>query len=234
MGVSTLANGTKELAACQDVTTTETGNFWSDRNGVTTFAGRSDRYLNTTSQWTFGEDTANGEYPYREDVVFGYDPTFLWNTVTVSNADGVTVTVQDATSVTTYFEGDNPALSVNTTDTEAIGMAQWLLATHKDPAQRVAAITLDPAAYPSLWPVVLGIEVNDRVTVKRRPKAANAGAGFTMLQDYFVESVSHDQVDFAAGVWEVSLLLSPASPVQAGILDDATYGLLDSTMILTF
>jgi hypothetical protein len=233
MGVSTLAAGTKELAACQDVTATENGNFWADRNGVTTFSGREVRYLTLTPQWVFGENTAGGEYPYQENINFGYDPTFLWNTVTINNADGVTVTVANSASVTTYFEGDNPPLAVNTTDNEAVANAQWLLVTHKDPRQRVAQVTLNPAAYPTLWPVVLGIEVNDRVTVKRRPKAANAGAGITMSQDYFVEAVSHDQVDMA-GVWTTSLLLSPVPGVQPGILDDSTLGLLDSTMILAF
>jgi len=233
MGASSLSSGTKKLAACQDVTTTENGNFWADRDGVTRFAGRQDRYLNLTSTYTFGENTAGGEYPYQEDVVFGYDPQFLWNTVTVNNANGVNVTVTDDASVTKYFESDSPSISVNTTDNEAISYAQWLVATHKDPYQRVASITLDPAAYPPLWPVVLGIEVNMRVTVARRPKAANGGAGITMSQDYFVESVSHDQVDMT-GSWTTTLLLSPVPPVQPGILDDATYGILDQTMILAF
>jgi hypothetical protein len=233
MGAATLTAGTAELAACQDVTTTEAGNFWATRDGVTTFTGRNARFLTTTSQWTFGENTAGGEYPYAEGISFGYDPQFLFNSVAVTNATGLNVTVVSPASVRRYYQGST-SQQVNTTNAQAIDRATWIIAANKDPHQRVESIQLDPAAYPTLWPLVLGIEVDQRATVKRRPKAANGGAGLTMSQDYFVESVSHDSVDLEAGVWTVTLLLSPAPPVQPGILDDATYGLLDTTMILAF
>ncbi len=233
MGASTVTTGQPELTACQNVNVTEGGNFWADRDGVVRFSSRNDRFLTTTAQYTFGEDTAGGEFPYQEDISFGYDPTFLFNDVTVSNSSGVNVTVTDPASIRRFFQGSTSA-QVNTTDAQAIDQANWTLAISKSPHQRVAQIVLDPAAYPALWPIVLGMEINNRDTVKRRPKAANAGAGITMSQDYFVESISFDAVDLESGQWPVTLLLSPTPPVQPGILDDAVYGLLDSTFILAY
>src|SRR6185369_17609798 len=86
-------------------------------------------------------------------------------------------------------------------DDDAIQLGYWLVNTRKDAKQRVASITLDAAGTNALWPVVLSIEVGDRVTVKRRPKAANRGAGIVMVGDYFVEQIVHNQVDMANGIW---------------------------------
>lgn len=235
MGVDPVTSGTPILQACQDITATEQGNFWIDRDGVVRFAGRDDRYLNLTSLVTFGENTAGGEYPYQEGIGFDFDPTFVFNLVQVVNSDGVTATTADTSSQLAFFPRSTQ-LSANTeSDDDAIQLANWVLNKHAEPVQRVASITLDPAAYPLLWPVVLGLEVNDRVTVVRRPKAANGGAGITMTGDFFVEAISHNSVDLAAGVWTTTLLLSPVD-LSAGvfIFDNASWGTFDGPGVLGY
>jgi hypothetical protein len=79
----------------------------------------------------------------------------------------------------------------------------------------------------------MDLEIGNRYTVARRPKAANNGAGITMLADYFLEKVTHRQVDPELGTWWVDLQLSPA-PLQPWILGDSTYGVLDTTTVLGF
>lgn len=235
MGPSTATTGQSVLQACQDVTVTEQGNFWIDKDGTVTFAGRSERYLATTSLYVFGENIAAGEFPYQEEIGYDFDPTFVYNSVTVSNSDGVTVTVTDSASRAEYFPRSVPLAANTYTDDAAIQLGYWTLNTHKQPSQRVEAISLHPASYPALWPVVLGLEVNDRVTVKRRPSAANNGAGIVMSADFFVESISHDSIDMAAGTWVTTLLLSPAD-LSSGvfILDDPVWGLLDGPGLIAY
>lgn len=230
MGVSNLASGTALLAACQDVTTSENGNFWSAGSGYLTFAARTARYLNTTSMYTFGENTAGGEYPYQDGILYDFDPTYVYNNVTVTQSGGIIANASDAASQQAYFSRaytrEINVLSAN----ETIDAANYLLNQYKDPRQRVASIVLDPASHPQLWPVVLGIEVGTRVTVKRRA----SGGGLVMSGDFFVEQISHGGINMETGAWQTTLLLSPVDLYQVGILDDPVYGLLDSSMILAY
>jgi hypothetical protein len=238
MGVSPLTDGTAALAAIQSgPVTTENGNFWPDSRGYTTFSSRTRQYLTTTSSYTFGENVAGGEYPYQEGAVFGFDPQLLYDTVSITNQPtGPNVTVTDPAAVDAFFP-QNYRRALNVQDpNEVYDAANYVLNQYGQPRQRVASIVLNPMAYPALWPVVLGIEVGVRVTVKRRPKAANSGTGFTMSQDYFILNISHDRInlDPEQEQWETTLLLAPVDLYQVGILNDSTYGLLDSTMVLAY
>lgn len=232
MGISTVSTGTPVLQACQDVTTSEQGNFWADRDGQIVFAGRQDRYLNLTSLWTFGEDEAGGELPYQDDLEYDFDPTFVYGTVQVDNADGVTATVSNLPSQRSYFPRSNTTAADLQSDDDAIQLGYWLLNTHDQPVQRIQSITLDPMGNPDLWPVILSLEIGDRVTVKRRPKAANGGAGLTMTGDFFVENIAHNGIDMSAQTtWKTTLLLSPAVETSGVfIFDNATYGTFDGTL----
>jgi hypothetical protein len=228
MGVSDLSAGTSLLQACQDVTTSENGDFWVDSLGQVTFASRTRRYLETTSLYTFGERTDLGEYPYEGDIAFDFDPTLVYNAVEVDNADGFRATVTNAASQQQYFPRGYQRDVNLLDDDEVVDAATYLLAQHKDPHLRVNTITLNPAATPALWPVVLSLEIGQRVTVKRRASAANNGAGLTIAADFFVENISHDSIDMGACTWTTTLYLSPVDLSQVGILNDSTYGQLGS------
>ena len=234
MGVSNLATGTSLLAACQSVTTSENGNFFANASGSLVFQGRLRRYQTTTPTYVFGENTAGGELPYLGDVRFDLDLTQVYNSVVITNSGGITATASDATSQKRYFPRGFPR-TVNVGDLEATDAANWILATHKNPVQRVDQITLDPGANPNLWPVVLSLEIGTRVTVKKRSKGANVGAGLTQSADFFVESIEHSNIDLEAGTWTTTLLLSPAAAaLQPGLFDDTVYGKFDSTLIFAY
>lgn len=223
MGVSNLTEGTALLDACQNVAGTENGNFVANSSGTVLFTSRTNRYLNLTADYTLGES----ENPYEQGIKFDYDPTRIANTVKIQRSGGPTVTVTDTASEKAYFPREF-ARDVNTlTDDEANDAANWLLAAMKDPHIRVDVVTLNPGANPALWPVALGAAVGDRVTVKRR---ASSGA-LTMSIDFFVEKVTHSH---APGKWITTLQLSPASGLTPWILEDATYGLLQSTTVLGY
>ena len=167
---------------------------------------------------------------------FDFDPTLTRETVTITNADGIRVSVTPTNpAYVRRFFNRGLAREINVQDdNEAIDAANYLLNRYKQPTQRVEQLVLDPAANPDLWPVVLTVEIGDRVTVVRRPKAANSGVGIVMSGDYFVEKISHDGIDMEKSTWRTVLQLSPVDLSQVGFLDDAVYGLLDSTMILAY
>jgi len=230
MAASNLANGTTALAAEQDVTLSENGNFWVDARGRVVFTDRQARYLETTSVYTFGENVAGGEYPYQQGIVFDNDPSRIYNSVVVTQVGGVEARAVSDLSKKRFFPRSYPRTINVLSANETVDAAVYLLQQYQSPRQRVSSIVLDPAAYPPLWPIVLSVEVGNRVTVKRRA----SGGSLVMSAEYFVEAVSHDGIDMEAGTWLTTLLLSPVGLYQVGILDDPAFGLLDSSMILAY
>lgn len=233
MGPDDLVTGTRTLEACQGVATTENGMFWGSPIALS-FSSRARRYLQTASLYTFGEDQTGGEYPYQTDIGFDWDPTLVFNPVIITNTDGIVSAVSNPDLQQRYF-GKTLSRTINVLDdNEAIDAANYLLAQHARPRMRVANLVLDPASNPTLWPIVLKLQINDRVTVKRRAKAANSGVGLTMSADYFVEKISHDEINLAGGEWKTTVQLSPVDVSQVWILDDTTYSVLGTTTILGY
>lgn len=226
------------LTAAQGLALAEAGNIWAAPDGAVCFESRQDRWLRLTSLATFGEDYAGGEIPYQDGIVFDDDPTYVYANVRITRNNGAIArggTAGDiATAKRKYFGRDYAIGADFETDVQAQYYADYAFNTHKAPLVRVAALTVDLSAQVDLYPKVMCLEVGQRVTVKRRAKAANAGAGIVMSADYFIESVIIHEIDFDRQVWRVSFLLSPigAAPgvtLQPWILEDATYGVLDST-----
>jgi hypothetical protein len=233
------------LVDCQATTLAEQGTIWVAPDGAVVFEDRNTRWARLTSAFTLGENVP-AEIPYQGDVEFDYDPNFVAPEVKVTRPGGATTSGGTTAQVTAaskrYFPRAYDASVDVATDAQAQDLANWVFATHRAPLLRVASITIDPASNPDLWPAALSLEVGMRVTVVRRPKAANAGAGIVMSGPYYVEQVIHNDIDFTAGTWTVTLYLSPIGSATAGsgvtfqpwILGDATYGVLGSTTLLGF
>lgn len=233
------------LTDAQNTTTVEDGTMWVAPDGAFVFEGRQERWLRLTARGVFGEDETGGEIPYLDGVRFDYDPAFVFANVRVSRVNGTTAVggtaVDIATAARRFFPRSSPPDSGDyETDALAQYKADWTFNSHKAPLRRVSVLTIDPSSNPALWKKALGIEIGQRWTVKRRAKAANAGAGITMSEDYFVERVIHNEINMDTGRWTISLIMSPIGLVtnppgvtfQPWILENATYGILDSTTVL--
>jgi len=234
--------GRKDLLTdSQETTVAEQGTFWIAPDGAAVFEGRQDRWLRLTPQVVFGENPGGGEVPYLDDVRLDPDPLYIFADVLVGRANGATyaggAAVDVATATRRFFARSYEATVDVATDQQAQDMADFVFNTHDGVMLRVDTLTLDPASNPALWPVVLALEVGWRVQFKRRAKAANAGAGLTISLDFFVEKIGQPKINFETGEWTVTAQLSPinagANPsMQPWILEDTTYGVLDSTTIL--
>lgn len=251
MGVPSFDGSIDLLADSLNTMQAEQGVLWVQPDGVVAFEGRQDRWLRLASTNTFGEDGAGGEIPYQDGIVFDHDPTYVFPVVTWTRNNGGTAVGGNprdrqqamAKFFPRQFDGSNDLFDDEVTQ----DIADWIFYTHRSPNTRVAEIEIDPWAAQgtpySLWAKVLGLEVGQRVTAVRRAKAANNGAGLVMSLPFFIERVGFPEINFTMGSerWTVALQLSPIGSAAAGgptvqpwILEDATYGVLDSTTVLGF
>lgn len=229
------------LSDMQATTVAEQGTSWVAPDGAVVLEGRQDRWLRLDATLVLGENTAGGEYPYLGDIVYDFDPMYVYPDVQVTRNNGTTTVGGTAADVATasrrYFPRSYSASVDVQTDQIAQDIADWVFNTHDAPLLRLEDLVLDPSSNPVLWPVALGLEIGRRITVKRRAKAANAGAGITMSSDFFVEKVATPQINFETGEWTVRLQLSPigAGPgvtMQPWILGDSRYSVLGQTTVL--
>ncbi len=200
--------------ALGDVNDTEVGLTAVDAAGTAYIRSRTTGY-NRAAQWTLGDGP--GETPYLGDVAFDYDPTFVDNAITVTRNQGGQGYAADTTSQRKYFTRNLPRTTYADNDNDAVDQANWLLGRYKDPHLRVSEVTLDPASNMAVWPVALGIDVGDVVTVTRRPTYAPALSGTFVVQQV--------APDIGPGRWKVKLTLAPVDP-RVLTLDDPTYGAL--------
>jgi hypothetical protein len=222
---ATDVEGQAVATAVDSIASSDGGALYVDGHGYLRFTSKVYRY-NRGSQYTFGDRPDLGEIPYLGDVVFTRDPAQVANHVTVTQAYyGRTVTATDTASIrqrgrrpldrTTYLMDQ-----LQVTDT-----ANYLLLRSRTPGLRVSHITIEPSSNPSLWPVALGAEIGDVVTVNRRPVG---GVPLTGL--FEVIRIEH-QVDGERLTWRTTLSLAPADPFFF-TLDDPVYGVLDGPGVL--
>ncbi len=233
-GVSTLQAADLHNAAMlqllQDVEQSEQGQLYTGDDGKIVFRNRHWRFETAaaiTSQATFGDSGAELRYT---DVVTDGGEQFITNRVRATRQGGATTDVSDAASITAYWERpENITRLQNQSDLEVADLANWRLATRKDPALRVTQMTVQPRRDPTnLFPQVLGRDIGERLTVKRRPQGVGTALTYTVL----IEGVQHN-ID-AGGDWRTVWYLS-SSDSRAGlqplVFDDAVYGLFDTGIL---
>jgi len=202
----------------------EQGRLFIDREGVLTFENRIGATLSAPVA-AFYDDGTN--YPYRNvDISFGADKVV--NLVFVQSLGNDSGTAQDTDSQSEYFI-QSLAVTGSLLDTDAAceALATYLLNPDPEPtftAIEVAFSQLSDAQRD----VVATIDIGDTITIE---KSFINGASTTQLaQELAVEGVEH-YIDTAGG-HVARFYTSPTTIVYELILDDAVYGVLDSTNVL--
>lgn len=204
----------------QRLDVTEGGRLFVDGSGVLTFQDRH-RVLQapyTVSQATFGEGP--GEIGYHPPFNHGEDDADIFNDIPVGNVGGTVQVARDAASKARYgwktLTGLTDLLGVS--DEEARDRANRDLAIYKDPVTRIRQLVVkpqheDPAV---VWPALLGLGQNSRVTVKATPPGAAL-----ITQESHVERMEET---VTAKDWQVTLGLSAAQTQEYAIWDTSTWG----------
>lgn len=195
------------LAYLQKIEATELGEVFVTRDGKVRLLGRQASFTGTylTSQASFVDDPpAGAEVAYREGgPVYDVADDDMLTRATVSRDGSVAVTFYDAAAKAEFGWLDFTADGLlHDSDVYSGFYAEWIVNTHKAPTTRAGTIEIAPAIAPTTaYPKVLGLEIGDRVTVKRRPKV-----GAAILADMRVEAI---QVATGPSMWSTVFQLSP-------------------------
>jgi hypothetical protein len=207
------------LSALQTIENSEFGGFYIDPEGNATFLSRNTLAQKADQTATdFADDGTGISY---QAIDFAYDDTLIFNSVTVNREGGTAQTVQDTSSIETYFihSGKREGLLVQT-DTESLDQATMILQSRKDAIFRIDSIGLNLADDTETARIQAGLELDifDLVDITK----STPGAGSVTLE-LFVQGVQHD---ITTNTWTTKLFT--AEPIiQAFILDSATQGTLD-------
>ena len=169
-----------------DVAAAEVGRVFVAADGSLTFHNRTHHSGGASSEGTFGPATTDLDF---DTVTPTYDDRFLYNDVRIKRATGTEQAASDATSITDHRNRTLSHAGIMVDDNSALNVAEWEVAMYKDVETRIRQVTVKPQADPTnLWPVVLGVDLHDSITVKTDPK----GGGDGLNQQVAVESIRHD------------------------------------------
>ena len=202
-GQVTVSTGGQQAAeAVGNIVFSDGGFMFTDGNGTLCYVSRGDLYV-TPSQWTFGENTAGGENPYLPDAVLGYDKSLLYNGAELTpstSVSGAPVVATSTSSIAAHgeyvFNGTAYQFDINQIADEA----NWIVNTRGVVLLRVETLTSDAMANTSLWPMLLGIQPAQPITVNRRPQEAT----YTVTV-FPVASQITKSLDFQAGTATVKI-----------------------------
>lgn len=218
----TVVDGTNALTYIKLVTSSDLGYTFASRLGLLTFVPR--RSIGTTIMATFADD--GSAIPF-SGIKPGSQARYIYNRVSITRIGGTTQTVEDSASIAAHglrlFELEDLLIA---TDADALNFAGTLLALYKSPATRIEQLDVNLGALSATQrATVLGLELGDFVSLTWTPRGADATT--VTLR---IEGISHGGSFSSLGM--LSLSLSPAeyfpNPFR---LDDATYGVLDTSII---
>jgi len=217
-------HGRTMLDVLQEIGESERGLLYVNGSGTVTWEDRTSRYLSQAPVAVFGENAAGGEVPY-VDYSADLDPTYTFSQCNLSRPGNDTFPVQvNSATQAAYGQRVLTQTVQCNTDYDLTQAAIFYLNRYSVPKYRISTLKLNPAANPALWPVVLSLEISQRVTVKRRTPY------LTTSLDFYIEQIHHS-ADADTGEWTVELQLSPVFVPQAWVLGDATYGVLGTTTV---
>lgn len=217
------------LQRCQEA---EDGRVFVAADGKVTFFDRWTPYMSPydVASSTFGDIGTTAEWPYVGITIENGD-RLIYNDIRLQREGSTNlITSSDAQSVSAYWENSLQRTDLLTLDENEIAQqASALKDRYKDPALRITSLLIDPYQQPDqLWPFVLGVELGDRIRVKRRPyNASNPttdSSNGLLSQDCFVEGIRH--AADRDGRWETELKLTAIgvnyNPGPFLILDNAS------------
>jgi len=220
LGTQVIAANTNALAYLQTVAATEQGLFFAAADGTLTFTDRLTTQF-ATSVATFTD--AGAGIPYRT-ITTRYGQEFTYNRVQVTREGGTPQAADDAASQAEYGVStlalDNLLFA---DDAQSATLADTLVDLYAYPEYRFTDLTIALHALSDAnRNLVNGIEIGDIVTVER---TFATGSPASVSQQYAIDGIQHR---IGVNSHDVVLRLATAQIVYQFVLDDATYGTLDT------
>ena len=226
LGAYAVTEGTSVLEYLRQIDAAERGRIFVSADGDLTF---QPRIGNTLSGPTveFADDNAAGTTKF-ETAFLAFSTDAVVNRATVQRTGGTAQTDSDATSIALYqIQAVSITNSLLSTDAQALTLAGYLLAP--DPEPRFSGVEVSFGALTAAQKQDLAtLEIGDTVSVERN---FTSGSPATVLQEQQVEGLE-DRIDFRTG-HRRTVYTSPTTLVYALTLNDATFGTLDGSNVLT-
>jgi hypothetical protein len=200
--------GGTALSYAQKIEETERGWLFVSREGDVTFIGREQgitgAYL--TAKAVLVDDDSGAGIPYRH-VGARVDEADIVTRATISREGSVAITYEDAAAVAEFNVIDEIHEGLlHNSDTYSRAYAEWIVNTKKNPTTRIGAITLELTKEPAaMYPAILGLELADRVTYRRKPQNTGATIELPMRVEAIRHAIGRQQ-------WQTTLQLSPFNP----------------------
>ena len=221
----TIQQGVNVSQYCSDINQAEQGRLFMSREGDLVFEPRLGNTL-SASVADFHDDGTNFKYN-AVGISFEADQVINRATVTIAGSNSPQ-TADDAASQALYFvQATNISESLLHNDTAALALASYLL--EPEPEARYTSVSTQFNMLTTPQKEVLAtIEIGNTITIE---KTFPSGAGTTELaQELAIEGIEH-YLNFDTGHY-ISLFTSPTTIVYELILDDAVYGIINSTNVL--
>lgn len=220
-----LWNSQSALSALQNIATAFDGRLNVRYDGVVILSSSAAYWdsSSATSQSTFADDGSAGSIKFSSIGAITQTDEFVYNKVTVSTADGLTVTLEDTASQADYGVRERTIETTILNVADATTLANQILTRYAEPQLRIKDWTVIVTGQPDVTGELFNRWLGERVTVKITPN----GVGTAISQDYYIEQLVHD---FTPDRWQITFSGSPA--LDGWDLEDATLGLLEDTTIL--
>lgn len=220
----TVSAGTNVLEYCTRINSAEQGRLFMSRDGDLTF---QPRIGNTLSQpvVSFHDDGTN--IPF-DSLGISFEADQVINRAAVAIAGGNQQIADDAASQAKYFiQTTSITDSLLHNDTAALALANYLLSPEPEARYTAVGTNLNKLTTAQRDTIAI-VDIGDTITIE---KSFASGSGTTQLaQELSVEGIEHT-ITVNNG-HSIMYFTAPTTIVYELILDDATYGIIDSTNVL--
>ena len=221
----TVPAGTNALQYVTQINdTAEFGRLFMSRAGVLTFEPRIGSTL-SASVADFHDDGTNYKY---NGVGISFEADSVVNRVVVTGLDGTTAIASDTASIAQYFIQTNSITNSLLHEQTAIDTAASYLLNPQPEARYTSVETAFLMLTTPQKDTLATLEIGNTITIE---KTFASGTGTSQLaQELSVEGIEH-YLDFSTG-HRVLYSTAPTTIVYELILDDVTYGTIDTTNAL--
>lgn len=224
LGAYTVTEGTNALDYLRQVDAAERGRLYvRASDGDLVFEPRLGNTFSNPGV-TFADDGTGT--PYRQ-VFVDFTVESVLNRVTVQRQGGTAQTATDPASIALYFtQAETITNSLLTSDAQALTLANYLLQGSPEP--RFSGVVTFFGSLTTLQKdTVAAVDIGDTISIKR---TFASGTPLSVTEELSVEGIQH-RVDLQGET--MTFYTAPTTIVYPFELDDAVFGILDSTNALT-
>jgi hypothetical protein len=224
LGAYTIPSGTNVNAYINRIQQAEQGRIFCDRANVLT---AQQRIGTTLAAATATFDDTGTATPY-DSIFVEFDQQSVVNNANITIESGGTLqNATNAASISEYFtQTESITDSLLSSDGQAATLASYLL--YPNPRPRFTSVSTTFASLSDAQKTALApIEIGDTV---QATKTFTTGTPLAITQDLSVEGIDH-VIDMNTG-HRMTLWTSATTVLSALVLDDITYGIINSTNAL--